>query len=131
MARLIALVFLCLPGLARAQGTSYNAPTTVSGGRVLTTRLWIPDDVDIIRGAIVQYNSGFDPSLQALARAHGFALIVINNYNGDAIKYGDGDTFLNDLAWHANASGHSEITNLPFVFTGYSIGGQVAEAFNE
>ena len=132
MIGLLALVFLNMAGMARAEeGTKYAATPTLKGTRALTTSIWIPEDVDILRGAIVAYDSVFDPSYMALARAHGFALIFLYNYNGDAIKYGDGDTFLNDLAWYADVSGHPEIRNLPFIFFGYSIGGQVSEAFNE
>ena len=129
---LIAMACIGFGGLARAQGTTYDAPTSIGGsGWVNTSHLWLPDDVNIIRGAIVQYNNKFDPSWQALARAHGFALIIIDNYYVDTICTKDGQNFLNDLAWYANASGHPEITNLPFIFTGWSKGGQVAEAFNE
>lgn len=57
MARLIALVFLCLCGLARAQGTYYDAPSTWMptppfATYVHDTRLWIPNDVTVIRGVI-------------------------------------------------------------------------------
>lgn len=134
---LMVLACIGFGGVAHArgtvpQGTTYDAPTSIGGsGWVNTSHLWLPDDVNIIRGAIVQYSSRFDPSWQALARAHGFALIIIDNYYVDTICSKDGQNFLNDLAWYANASGHPEITNLPFIFTGWSKGGQVAEAFNE
>ena len=109
----------------------YNAPTSVDAvGWINTTSLWLPDDVDIIRGAIVQYSSWLDPSWQALARAHGFAYIIINNYYFLNIWQVDGQNFLKDLDWYAIASGHAEIRNMPFVFTGWSKGGQVAYEFN-
>ncbi len=90
---LIALVFLGLCGLARAQGTYYDAPaTSVPTPPFATyshaTRLWIPDDVTVIRGVIVIGNgAGGDQrgqtaqlDWQALARAHGFALMGTVGY---------------------------------------------------
>ena len=50
---LIALVFIGLSGLARAQGTYYDAPLKPSyRGYVHDTRLWIPKNVSVIRGVI-------------------------------------------------------------------------------
>jgi len=110
----------------------YNAPTSIGGvGWTNTSHLWLPDDVTTIRGAIVQCRTWFEPSWQALARAHGFAFIIIDNYYLDTIHSTDGQNFLNDLTWYATASGHSELANIPFIFSGWSAGGQVAEAFNE
>ena len=138
MTGLIALMFLSMAGMARAQGSTYSAPPTKNSrlspeeavNWINTTHLWIPDDVGILRGAIVQYNNKFDPSLQALARAHGFALITVNNYYFNTLDLEESVNFKKDLQWYATQSGHAEIVYLPFIFTGWSKGGQVAYAFN-
>ncbi len=155
MVRLIALVLLFLCGMARAQGTYYDAPSTpiditqsgFGGDPSYTayahdTRLWIPNDVTVIRGVIVLANGAggdqrgrtAETDWQAFARAHGFALMGTHGY----VCYGNGTTsvdtevpvLLGDLAWYATASGHPEVTNLPFVLGGWSGGGQVAYGIN-
>jgi autotransporter-associated beta strand protein len=146
MARLIALVFLCLCGLARAQGTYYDAPSTSVptppfATYVHATRLWIPNDVTVIRGVIVigngaggdQRGQTAERDWQALARAHGFALMGTVGYIcyfSDAVVSAEVPVLLGDLAWYATASGHPEVANLPFVFTGWSGGGQIAYGIN-
>ena len=143
---LIALVFLGLCGLARAQGTYYDAPaTSVPTPPFATyshaTRLWIPDDVTVIRGVIVigngaggdQRGQTAERDWQALARAHGFALMGTVGYicyYSDAVVSAEVPVLLGDLAWYATASGHPEVANLPFVFTGWSGGGQIAYGIN-
>ena len=143
---LIALVFLGLCGLARAQGTYYDAPaTSVPTPPFATyshaTRLWIPNDVTVIRGVIVigngangdQRGQTAESDWQALARAHGFALMGTVGYIcyfSDAVVSAEVPVLLGDLAWYATASGHPEVANLPFVFTGWSGGGQIAYGIN-
>ena len=146
MARLIALVFLCLCGLARAQGTYYDAPSTSVptppfATYVHATRLWIPNDLTVIRGVIVigngaggdQRGQTAESDWQALARAHGFALMGTVGYIcyfSDAVVSAEVPVLLGDLAWYATASGHPEVANLPFVLTGWSGGGQIAYGIN-
>lgn len=143
---LMALACLGLCGLARAQGTYYDAPaTSVPTPPFATyshaTRLWIPNDVTVIRGVIVIGNgAGGDQrgqtaqlDWQALARAHGFALMGTVGYIcylSDAVVSAEVPVLLGDLAWYATASGHPEVANLPFVFTGWSGGGQIAYGIN-
>lgn len=143
---LMALACLGFCGLSRAQGTYYDAPaTSVPTPPFATyshaTRLWIPNDVTVIRGVIVIGNgAGGDQrgqtaqlDWQALARAHGFALMGTVGYicyHSDAVVSAEVPVLLGDLAWYATASGHPEVANLPFVFTGWSGGGQIAYGIN-
>jgi len=155
---LIALVCMGLGGMARAQGTYYDAPSTPVditkfgfGGDssyptyAHDTRLWIPNDVTVIRGVIVLANGAngdqrgrtAETDWQALARAHGFALMGTHGYvcyDGNLTGTVSVDTevpvLLGDLAWYATASGHPEVTNLPFVLGGWSGGGQIAHGIN-
>ena len=93
----MVLMCLGLGGLARAQGTYYDGPTTLVDMRPYgfsysayahDTRLWIPNDVTVIRGVIIlgngaggdQRNRTEETDWQALARAHGFAF-------GDELEY--------------------------------------------
>ena len=152
---LIILASLAFNGMARAQGTSYDGPTTLiditkfgfGGGSNYTayphdTRLWIPNDVAIIRGVIIIPN-GVDGDArgivtntfwQALARMYGFALMGTRGY----VCYGNGTTsvdtevpvLLSDFAGYATASGHPEVANLPMIITGWSACGQVAYGIN-
>ena len=144
-----------LGGLARAQGTYYDGPTTLiditkfgfGGDPSYTayahdTRLWIPNDVAIIRGVIIIPNGvGGDARgivtntfWQALARMYGFALMGTRGY----VCYGNGTTsvdtevpvLLSDFAWYATASGRPEVANLPMIITGWSACGQVAYGIN-
>ena len=134
---LLALAWMVFGGLARAQGTYYDAPSTSSyRGYVHTTRLWIPNDVTVIRGVIVLGNGAngdqrgrtAETDWQALARAHGFALMGTALYICQSTADVDAEVpvLLSDLAWYADASGHPEVTNLPFVLAGWSGGGQIA-----
>ena len=138
---LLALVWMVFGGLVRAQGTYYDAPSTSSyRGYVHTTRLWIPNDVTVIRGVIVLANGAngdqrgrtAETDWQALARAHGFALMGTSLYICQSTADVDAEVpvLLGDLAWYAVASGHPEVTNLPFVLAGWSGGGQIAYGIN-
>jgi autotransporter-associated beta strand protein len=51
-------------------------------------------------------------------------------YLSDAVVSAEVPVLLGDLAWYATASGHPEVANLPFVFTGWSGGGQIAYGIN-
>ena len=124
---LIALVWLGLGGLARAQGTYYDAPPTSVptppfATYVHDTRLWIPNDVTVIRGVMVLANGAngdqrgrtAELDWQAFARAHGFALMGTHGYIGyysDAVVNAEVPVLLGDLAWYATASGHPEVAN--------------------
>ena len=147
---LIALVFIGLSGLARAQGTYYDGPTTLVDMRPYgfsysayahDTRLWIPNDVTVIRGVIILGNgAGGDQrgrteetDWQALARAHGFALMGTRGYvcyRSTALVDEEVRILLNDFAGYATASGHPEVAHLPFVLAGWSGGGQMANGIN-
>ena len=143
---LIALVWLGLGGLARAQGTYYDAPPTSVptppfATYVHDTRLWIPNDVTVIRGVMVLANGAngdqrgrtAELDWQAFARAHGFALMGTHGYIGyysDAVVNAEVPVLLGDLAWYATASGHPEVANLPFILAGWSGGGQIANGIN-
>jgi hypothetical protein len=143
---LMALACLVFGGLARAQGTYYDAPSTSVptppfATYVHDTRLWIPNDVTVIRGVIVigngaggdQRGQTAESDWQALARAHGFALMGTHGYicyHSDAVVNAEVPVLLGDLAWYATASGHPEVANLPFVLAGWSGGGQIAYGIN-
>jgi autotransporter-associated beta strand protein len=138
---LIALVFIGLSGLARAQGTYYDAPLKPSyRGYVHDTRLWIPKNVSVIRGVIIlgngangdQRNRTEETDWQALARAHDFALMGTSLYICQSVNDVNAEVpmLLADLAWYATASDHPEVANLPFVLAGWSGGGQMAYGIN-
>ena len=139
---LIALVFVGLSGLARAQqGTYYDASLKPSyRGYVHDTRLWIPNDVTVIRGVIIlgngavgdQRNRTEETDWQALARAHDFALMGTSLYICQSVNDVNAEVpmLLADLAWYATASGHPEVAHLPFVLAGWSGGGQMAYGIN-
>ena len=147
---LIALVFIGLSGLARAQGTYYDGPTTLVDMRPYgfsysayahDTRLWIPDDVTVIRGVIILGNGANgdqrgrteETDWQALARAHGFALMGTRGYvcyKSIALVDEEVRILLNDFVLYATASGHPEVAHLPFVLAGWSGGGQMANGIN-
>jgi len=138
---LIALGFIGLSGLARAQGTYYDAPLKPSyRGYVHDTRLWIPSDVTVIRGVIIlgngangdQRNRTEETDWQALARAHDFALMGTSLYICQSANDVNAEVpmLLADLAWYATASGHPEVAHLPFVLAGWSGGGQMAYGIN-
>ena len=138
---LIALVFIGLSGLARAQGTYYDAPLKPSyRGYVHDTRLWIPKNVSVIRGVIVLGNGANgdqrgrteETDWQALARAHDFALMGTSLYICQSVNDVNAEVpmLLADLAWYATASGHPEVAHLPFVLAGWSGGGQMAYGIN-
>jgi len=138
---LIAMVFMGLSGLARAQGTYYDATLSPSyRGYVHDTRLWIPNNVTVIMGVIIIGNGALgdqrgrtaETDWQALARAHDFALMGTSLYicqSADDVN-AEVPMLLADLAWYATASEHPEVTNLPFVLCGWSGGGQIAYGIN-
>lgn len=133
--RLIALVLMGLSGLVRAQGTYYDAPPTDNSGTSHSTRLWIPNHVAVIRGAIIlngDIGRTAETDWQALARAHDFALMGTSQYmcTSPNLVRVEVPVLLADLAWYATASGHPEVTNLPFVPCGWSTGGQIAYGIN-
>jgi autotransporter-associated beta strand protein len=139
---LITLVFVGLSGLARAQqGAYYNAPLSPSyRGYVHDTRLWIPNNVTVIKGVIIIGNGALgdqrgrtaETDWQAFARAHDFALMGTSLYICQSANDVNVEVpmLLADLAWYATASGHPEVTNLPFVLCGWSGGGQIAYGIN-
>ena len=138
---LIALVFIGLSGLVRAQGTYYDATLSPTyRGYVHDTRLWIPNNVTPLRGVIIIGNGALgdqrgrtaETDWQALARAHDFALMGTSLYicQSAADVNAEVPMLLADLGWYATASGHPEVTNLPFVLCGWSGGGQIAYGIN-
>jgi autotransporter-associated beta strand protein len=103
--------------------------------------LWIPNDVTVIRGVIIlgngangdQRNRTEETDWQALARAHGFALMGTHGYvcyGSTALVDEEVRILLSDFAWYATASGHPEVAHLPFVLAGWSGGGQIAYGIN-
>ena len=116
------------------QGTYYSGPTNVLNlyGKDYAhyTKLWVPSGVNVIKGLIIGVDSSTD--WQAFARAHDFALLGAYNYwcQFTDIAAQEIPVLLNDLAWYATQSGHPEMTNLPFVVTGWSRGGQMAYGIN-
>jgi|GEM_PF-1525485 len=138
----IAMLLTGLSGLARAQqGTVYDATLSPSyRGYVHDTRLWIPNNVSVIKGVIIigngalgdQRNRTAETDWQALARAHDFAVMGTSLYICQSVNDVNAEVpmLLADLAWYATASGHPEVTNLPFVLCGWSGGGQIAYGIN-
>lgn len=100
------------------------------------TRLWIPDDLSTIRGLIVIGNPfGGDArhyidnqALRGFATLFGFGLMTTAFWQ----RFQDNEIDIWDehLMAHGNLSNHPEIINAPYVFSGFSNGGQMAYGMN-
>ena len=122
---------LLSPLQAAAQGTFFNYSAS---GRA--TRLWIPPDLETVRGIFIYGNgAGGDsrneaslPWNQAFAQTHGFAMIATSmwgNLSGSEINVWD-----SHLANLATLSGRPELVNAPWAPVGFSNGGQMSYGFN-
>lgn len=106
-------------------------------------RIWIPDGVEKLRGVVVHqhgctmWESGrfavYDLHWQELARRHGCALISPSFFhiNMECVcwcdpRYGSANSFLAALEYFAEASGHAELTSVPWAIWGHSGGAQWA-----
>jgi hypothetical protein len=127
----LAMVAVLNPHRAVAQGNIFNYAT---GARA--TRLWIPPNLDTVRGILIYGNgAGGDsrgevnvPWNQAFAIEHGFAVIATSmwgNLSGNEIT-----TWDSHLANLATLSAHPELVNAPWAPIGFSNGGQMSYGFN-
>ncbi len=98
--------------------------------------LWIPDDLETVRGLLIWGNgAGGDdrraaerPMLRGFCELNGFALIATawwSNLSGGEINIWEGH-----LEALAEQSGHPEIVHAPWAALGFSNGGQMAYGFN-
>ena len=128
---LIVVAALLFSLRAAAQGAIFNY---TSDSRA--TRLWIPPDLDTVRGILIYGNgAGGDsrnevnqPWNQAFAQTHGFAMIATSmwgNLSGSEINIWD-----SHLANLATLSSHPELVNAPWAPIGFSNGGQMSYGFN-
>jgi len=128
---LIVIVALFVPLRAAAQGTVFNYSAS---GRA--TRLWIPPDLDTVRGIFIYGNGAGGDSRnevnqrwnQAFAQTHGFAMIATSMWgNLSGTEINDWDSHLANLA---TLSSHPELVNAPWAPIGFSNGGQMSYGFN-
>jgi hypothetical protein len=131
-ALIIAVIAALLSPLqAAAQGTTFNYASDARA-----TRLWIPPDLDTIRGILIYGNGAGGDSRnevnqlwnQAFAQTHGFAMIATSmwgNLSGSEINVWD-----SHLANLATLSGRPELVNAPWAPIGFSNGGQMSYGFN-
>lgn len=103
------------------------------GGGALDTvevQIWLPANVKVIRGAIVNpfYTKAVTQQhWQAACRLWGFAVVGANYFD---VKNDDcKPTLLAALKTFANKSGHKEIEHLPLCFVGMSAGGGMSAKF--
>jgi hypothetical protein len=104
-------------------------------------RIWIPQDVQTIRGVIVKQHGCGDPAAatgldhandlqwQALAAKHQLALLGAKFPTGNhpceywaIVNYGSGAAFLKALHAFAQQSQHPELDRVPWAFWGHSGG---------
>lgn len=128
---LIVVAALLSPLHAAAQGTVFNYSSDARA-----TRLWIPPDLDTIRGILIYGNGAGGDSRnevnqrwnQAFAQTHGFAMIATSmwgNLSGSEINIWD--SHLSNLA---TLSSRPELVNAPWAPIGFSNGGQMSYGFN-
>jgi len=124
--QLLGFALCLLPALARADGKLYETSLKdPRRGKDQAIKLWIPEGVDVVRGAICQPNyAGLTErkDYQAFARDLGFALLgAALDRKGDmahAVR-----TALKEFAAEAR---RPELEHLPIVASGFSAGGGMA-----
>ena len=142
------LLLLAFSATATAAGTHHEVtyPPSTEPGKLqfgVTYTLWVPDDVETVRGIIVhQHGCGkgacqggataaYDLHWQALARKWNCALLGPSYQQGDHPncrlwcdpRNGSGDAFLAALDDLAKKSKHSEVATAPWCLWGHSGGG--------
>jgi len=156
---LLLLLVLSTTAVAQENENPYNDPVPVQAPyyRVryeastkevelqfpVTYTLWLPEDVETLRGVVVhQHGCGvgscrsgqtgaFDLHWQALARKHDCALLSPVYEQPQAAncqlwcdpRNGSYDAFQKGLADFANQTGHGELTTVPWAIWGHSGGG--------
>lgn len=128
-------------------GTFYAVtfePSKVPGELIYAAnwRIWIPENVPTLRGVVIHQHGCGDGSAkpgnsavedwhwQALARKHGCALIAVSYEQTGACEMwcdprnGSAKSLLDALDFFAKASGHEELTRIPWAIWGHSGGGQ-------
>ena len=101
------------------------------------TRLWIPADVETVRGILIIGNgaggdstgAAANPIYQQFGDLHNFAVVATGfwgNFSGST----ELTIWDNHLAALAAASGHPELIHAPWAPIGFSNGGQMSYGFN-
>jgi len=99
--------------------------------------LWLPDPARKVR-ALVLWGNGpglsakhiaLRQDLQAFAAANDVAVIGMDGY-GLNMQDRDGPAIHQGLRSLAEASGHAELATAPILFSGHSMGGQIAYEYN-
>lgn len=116
-----------------ASGTYYNYTDTNSTRKTTT---WVPDNLTTVRGILLNGNGAggdYTPHAyhlhkQAFCEKYGFILVATGFFNrfDDGIGGADWNALMDSLGYTVTQTGHSEITNAPFVNYGFSNGGQMA-----
>jgi hypothetical protein len=127
------LVDKALPNgdLIRVKGSTYDYR---SAGVEKSGRLWIPPNVKVVMGVMIDMNAGGvagdnkafagDTNLQMFAARNSFALLGIGGFSGMAMyDRGGADTIFYMLDEFAKAADHPELANVPFIMHGSSNGG--------
>jgi len=132
LAVLSLLLVALSPGLAVAQTGLFNHSES---GRL--TRLWIPPDVDTVRGILIVGNgaggnvtsAAQNRVYQRFGEIHDFAVIGTGLW-GNFSAPSELSIWDNHLAALATASGHPELVHAPWAPIGLSNGGQMSYGFN-
>jgi MYXO-CTERM domain-containing protein len=98
--------------------------------------MWLDDGTSVVRGVMFIGNGAsydgrwrvYEAHYRAVARRHGFALIASSKL-GNFGAEDEWSTFLSDVTWFSQESGHAELSNAPFATFGHSNGGSQAYAF--
>lgn len=103
---------------------------------IAEVRIWIPAEVQKIRGILLNFHgySGdsrpitSNETWKRFARKHHFALMGTHFYDGTLVEFkragtGSGDLLLKALTEFGQKSNHPELSQLPFCVWGMSLGG--------
>ena len=123
----------------------FPAPEKPAFGQIVMAaewRIWIPSDVQTLRGVVVhQHGCGagscdggrtavYDLHWQELARKHNCALMAVSYRQDDFAcemwcdpRNGSAQSFLDALEYFADYTGHEELTRVPWALWGHSGGG--------
>jgi hypothetical protein len=99
--------------------------------------LWLPDPARPVRAAVLWGNgpglsekhSALREDLQAFGAANRLAVIGLEGFGIDMAR-GDGPALVASLKTLGEMSGHPELDSVPILFSGHSMGGQIAYEFN-
>ncbi len=122
---------------------AFLAPIAAAGGTIFdytgegrSTRMWVPDDLDTVRGLLIYGNpAGGDArhyvenlALRGFAIQYGF--VVIGTAGFGYLQNDEIEIWERHLVALASMSGYGEIVYAPWAPLGFSNGGQMSYGFN-